>query len=207
MFQKNAIELAQEMAGLPPELASFAQMYNDCDLTLKFKSFEQMAGNAIVAEVIPKELLDEFNNVLNGAGVQVLTKKLSELIVHELTVKEKNGTFGPFFSKAMACFEEITDVQFVVGNSIIKLEIFAPAFIQQFNVPVPDIGNDDESIDPLNYPSPLTSNLHEHELTLQTNLYAGLGYVCEKCSGLGKTYGYHCEACQYDLHPKCALEQ
>jgi len=203
---RNAIELAQEMAGFPGELACFAHMYNECDLTLKFKSFEQMAGNAIVAEVVPKEILEEFNNVLNGAGIQVLIRKISEKLVEELIVNEQNGTFGPFFSKAMSCFEELTDVQFVVGNLIFKIEVFAPALIQQFNIPLPEI-KDEEAIEPSNYPSQYTTSLHEHELNLQTNLYAGLGYICEKCQEYGSTYGYHCEACQYDLHPNCALQQ
>jgi nucleoredoxin len=48
---------------------------------------------------------------------------------------------------------------------------------------------------------------HEHELTLLNNLYGGMGFACEKCQEYGTGYAYHCELCQYDLHPKCALDQ
>jgi len=96
------------------------------------------------------------------------------------------------------------DVQFVVGNSVFKCDITAPNLVQKFSVPIP--GNDDEeAFDPSNYPSIYTYESHEHELTLQTGLYGGIGYACEKCQEYGKNYGYHCEICQFDLHPKCAL--
>jgi hypothetical protein len=53
-------------------------------------------------------------------------------------VKEQNGTFGPFFAKAMACFQELETVQFVVANSVFKCDITAPNLVQKFNVPLPD---------------------------------------------------------------------
>jgi len=107
----------------------------------------------------------------------------------------------------MACFQELETVQFIVGNSVFKCDIFAPNLVQQFNVLLPEIEKTEEDIDPSNYPSPYTAPSHDHELTLQTNLYGGMGYACEKCQEYGSTYGYHCEICQYDLHPKCTLDQ
>jgi len=205
---RNAIELAQEMAGLPAEIASFAQMYNESDMTFKFKSWNHLANNPVIGELVPKEFAEEVQSFLNGSGVETLAKKLSQQALQELVVNDSNGVFGPFFAKAMACFLEITDVQFVVGNAVFKCKIEAPGLIQQFNVPIPDSPNkDDENIDPTNYPSPFTAPHHEHELTLTNNLYGGIGFACDKCSTFGRTYAYHCEICQYDLHPKCALDQ
>lgn len=96
--------------------------------------------------------------------------------------------------------------------------------IQQLKVDVPEDNDDDEVIDPTNYPATYTCPSHAHELTLQTNLYGGntfrifispdrylillgMGFACEKCQKYGKTYGYHCDICQYDLHTQCALDQ
>jgi len=122
-------------------------------------------------------------------------------------IKEKSGIYAPVFSKAMVCFQEVENVQFVVGNSVFKCDVYAPNLVQQFNVPLPESEEAEEDIVPSNYPSPFTALSHEHELTLQTNLYGGMGYACEKCQKYGKTYGYHCGICQYDLHPNCALNQ
>jgi len=205
---RNAIELAQEMAGLPAELASFAQMYNESDMSFKFKSWTQMAGNPIIGEIIPNEMKDECEAILSGStGFDPLAVKLATLTLQELVVNDSNGTFGPFFAKAMACFLEVVDVQFVVGNALFKCDVFAPGLIQKFNVPVPETPNTEEEIDASNYPSTYTLPLHEHELVLHTGLYGGMGYACEKCGEFGKGHGYHCDICQYDLHPKCALDQ
>jgi len=115
---RNAIELAQEMAGLPPELASFAQMYNESDMTFKFKSWDHLAGNQVIGELIPKEFAEEVQSVLSGSGLDTLAKKFSQEMLNELVTKEDNGIFGPLFAKAMACFLEVQDVQFVVGNTV-----------------------------------------------------------------------------------------
>lgn len=203
---RNAIELAQEMAGLPPELASFAQMYNEADMTFKFKTWEHLVGNAIIGELIPNEFKDEIEAVLSGNGVEQLLKAFAKKIVDELVVNEKNKTFAPFYNKAMMCFQELENIQFVVGNSLFKCDVVAPGLIQQLKVDVPE-DNDDEVIDPTNYPATYTCPSHAHELTLQTNLYGGMGFACEKCQKYGKTYGYHCDICQYDLHTQCALDQ
>jgi len=205
---RNAIELAQEMAGMPPEIASFAQMYNESDMSFKFKSWNNLVGNAIIGELIPNEISEECQSVLSGsAGFDLLATKIANMMLQELVVNENNGTFGPFYSKAMACFNEVVDVQFVVGNALFKCDIQAPGLVQKFKVPVPDTADEGEEIDPSNYPSPYTCELHEHELTLQNGLYGGMGYACDKCGEYGKKHGYHCDICQYDLHPKCALDQ
>jgi len=206
---RNAIELAQEMAGFPAELADFAKMYNESEMSFKFKSWDHLVGNAIIGELIPDPLKDECEAILSGSsGFDPLASKMATILLQELVINDNNGTFGPFFAKAMACFLEVIDVQFVVGNTLFKCDVSAPGLIQKFNVPLPDVPvpNEDE-IDPANYPSPYTAPLHEHEMTLQQGLYGGLGYACDKCGEYGRTYGYHCDLCQYDLHPKCALDQ
>lgn len=53
------------------------------------------------------------------------------------------------------------------------------------------------------WPKKLKHELHEeHELELirRTN------YICDKCEEEGHTWAFSCEECDFDLHPKCALE-
>jgi len=96
-----------------------------------------------------------------------------------------------------------------LATQFFKCEVTAPGLIQQFNVPIPEsaVLSDEATIDPSNYPSSYTTALHEHDLVLKNNLYGGMGFACDKCTSYGKTYAYHCDTCQYDLHPQCALEE
>jgi len=41
---------------------------------------------------------------------------------------------------------------------------------------------------------------HEHELELRKSVYEGM-YGCNGCGELGTGWAYHCDECQYDLHP------
>jgi len=144
-ISRNCIELAQEMAGLPAELASFAQMYNEADMTFKFRDWAHLVDNPIINELIPPWLADECKAVLSGEGVEQLLKKVSTNLINELVVKEANGTYGPFFSKAMSCFQEVEGVQFIVANSVFKCDIIAPNLVQQFNVPIPEDENEEKN--------------------------------------------------------------
>lgn len=41
-------------------------MYNEADMTFKFKTWEHLVGNAIVGELIPNEFKDEIEAVVCG---------------------------------------------------------------------------------------------------------------------------------------------
>ncbi|KAG2707567.1 hypothetical protein I3760_05G153100 [Carya illinoinensis] len=45
--------------------------------------------------------------------------------------------------------------------------------------------------------------LHEHELVLTR----GGAYICDGCNEEGNFWSYLCEDCDFNLHPKCALEE
>ncbi|KAM6589302.1 hypothetical protein CsatA_011907 [Cannabis sativa] len=54
------------------------------------------------------------------------------------------------------------------------------------------------------WPEKLKHHLHaEHEL----NLTRRAGYCCDECEEIGKGWSFYCEECDFDLHPKCALEK
>ncbi|KAI4328269.1 hypothetical protein L6164_020636 [Bauhinia variegata] len=52
------------------------------------------------------------------------------------------------------------------------------------------------------WPEKLTRASHEHELVLTRRV----NYVCDGCDEGGHKWSYYCDECDYDLHPKCALE-
>ncbi|XP_028801772.1 probable nucleoredoxin 1 [Neltuma alba] len=53
------------------------------------------------------------------------------------------------------------------------------------------------------WPEKVTHNSHEHELVLsRCNIYN-----CDGCDEEGHTWSYCCEKCNFDLHPKCVLEE
>jgi len=55
------------------------------------------------------------------------------------------------------------------------------------------------------YPKKAIDKRHlEHELTLLPSVYNG-GYRCNGCLKVGSGWVYTCEACQFDLHPACAI--
>lgn len=55
-------------------------------------------------------------------------------------------------------------------------------------------------------PDKLQHELHEeHELVL-TRLDCGEGYSCYECELLCERWSYHCNECDFDLHPLCALD-
>ncbi|XP_059447545.1 probable nucleoredoxin 1 isoform X2 [Corylus avellana] len=54
------------------------------------------------------------------------------------------------------------------------------------------------------WPKRVKHPLHEeHELVLSR----GKTFVCDGCDELGNGWSYYCDECDFDLHPKCALEE
>lgn len=54
------------------------------------------------------------------------------------------------------------------------------------------------------WPEKVKHTLHdEHELVLTRSRI----YICDKCDEEGHIWAYNCEECNFDLHPKCALEE
>ncbi|RLN18460.1 hypothetical protein C2845_PM02G23760 [Panicum miliaceum] len=55
------------------------------------------------------------------------------------------------------------------------------------------------------WPEKVKHELHErHELALARHGTADT-YSCDGCKGLGSSWSYRCERCDFNLHPKCAL--
>lgn len=53
------------------------------------------------------------------------------------------------------------------------------------------------------WPEKVKYPLHEeHELVLTRSQI----YMCDRCDEEGRVWAFNCEECNYDLHPKCALE-
>lgn len=54
-----------------------------------------------------------------------------------------------------------------------------------------------------NWPQKVKHTLHEeHQLSLTSHQ----GYVCDGCEKAGRLWSYCCKDCDFDLHPRCALE-
>ncbi|KAH7858716.1 hypothetical protein Vadar_027099 [Vaccinium darrowii] len=53
------------------------------------------------------------------------------------------------------------------------------------------------------WPKKVKHELHEHEL----ELIRRRSYVCDGCEEEGKIWSFNCKECDFDLHPKCALEE
>ncbi|XVF84990.1 hypothetical protein PTKIN_Ptkin17bG0083100 [Pterospermum kingtungense] len=54
------------------------------------------------------------------------------------------------------------------------------------------------------WPEKLKHKLHEeHELVLTRRG----AYNCDGCNGGGQVWSFYCEECDFDMHPKCALEE
>jgi nucleoredoxin len=54
------------------------------------------------------------------------------------------------------------------------------------------------------WPEKVKHGLHEaHELVLSKRT----SYVCDGCNEGGEVWSYLCKECDFDLHPKCALEE
>ncbi|OIW14340.1 hypothetical protein TanjilG_25126 [Lupinus angustifolius] len=53
------------------------------------------------------------------------------------------------------------------------------------------------------WPEKLTHEKHEHELELCRRTI----YICDGCDVEGNIWSYYCDECDFDLHPKCALEK
>lgn len=51
-------------------------------------------------------------------------------------------------------------------------------------------------------PEKVSHESHEHELTLSRRRM----YTCDGCDEEGIAWSYYCDECDFDLHPKCALE-
>ncbi|XP_020228433.1 probable nucleoredoxin 1 [Cajanus cajan] len=52
------------------------------------------------------------------------------------------------------------------------------------------------------WPEKVTNETHEHELALTRRRI----YFCDGCNKEGHAWSYYCGECDFDLHPKCALE-
>eukprot|EP01126_Amoeba_proteus_P023061 TRINITY_DN2321_c0_g1_i6.p1 TRINITY_DN2321_c0_g1~~TRINITY_DN2321_c0_g1_i6.p1 ORF type:complete len:189 (-),score=15.25 TRINITY_DN2321_c0_g1_i6:59-625(-) len=57
-----------------------------------------------------------------------------------------------------------------------------------------------------NFPKTITDPKHLHPLELRDSVYSG-SYGCDGCGNGGTGWVYHCEECQYDLHPSCGFSQ
>ncbi|OIV93728.1 hypothetical protein TanjilG_16579 [Lupinus angustifolius] len=53
------------------------------------------------------------------------------------------------------------------------------------------------------WPEKVTHESHEHELVLTRRRI----YTCDGCDEEGNIWSYYCDECDFDLHPKCALEE
>jgi len=53
------------------------------------------------------------------------------------------------------------------------------------------------------WPEKIMHKLHEHELLLSKRS----GYNCDVCDEAGQIWSFYCEECDFDMHPKCALEE
>ncbi|XP_028796232.1 probable nucleoredoxin 1 [Neltuma alba] len=56
---------------------------------------------------------------------------------------------------------------------------------------------------PKGWPEKVAQKSHEHELVLTRR---GI-YICDGCNEEGHAWSYCCDQCDFDLHPKCALEE
>ncbi|KAK7361848.1 hypothetical protein VNO77_03933 [Canavalia gladiata] len=52
------------------------------------------------------------------------------------------------------------------------------------------------------WPEKVTHETHEHKLVLTRRMV----YGCDGCDEEGHIWSYYCDECDFDLHPKCALE-
>jgi len=52
-------------------------------------------------------------------------------------------------------------------------------------------------------PQTITDKRHRHPLKLLPSVYGG-SYGCDGCKSHGAGWAYHCNECQWDLHPDCA---
>jgi len=53
------------------------------------------------------------------------------------------------------------------------------------------------------WPKTVTHESHEHELVLTRRRV----YSCDGCNEQGYSWSYYCAECDFDLHPKCVLEE
>lgn len=54
------------------------------------------------------------------------------------------------------------------------------------------------------WPEKLKHSLHEeHELVVTRRA----AYVCDACEEEGNWWSFYCDKCDFDLHPKCALNE
>ncbi|KAE9446128.1 hypothetical protein C3L33_21980, partial [Rhododendron williamsianum] len=53
------------------------------------------------------------------------------------------------------------------------------------------------------WPKKVKHELHEHEL----ELIHRPEYGCDGCKEGGAVWSFYCDECDFDLHPKCALEE
>ncbi|XP_054823481.1 probable nucleoredoxin 1 [Prosopis cineraria] len=53
------------------------------------------------------------------------------------------------------------------------------------------------------WPEKVTHKSHDHELVLTRRRI----YYCDGCGEEGHSWSFYCDQCDFDLHPKCALEE
>jgi len=54
-------------------------------------------------------------------------------------------------------------------------------------------------------PSEVREGSHPHPLKLLPTIYKGQ-YICDKCQVRGSGQVYHCDICNFDMHPTCCVE-
>jgi len=141
---RNMLELAQEMAGFPPELAQLAQMYDSSETTLRFKTVTHLTDHEFLKEV-PAEAQTYIKSVLKGDG---LTPLLGLLMTALFKAMEESSIdidlVKSFLDAAFHNLGFLKGVQAVFGYACFDLDVNLPDFIpacrtqlQSLQTPVP----------------------------------------------------------------------
>jgi len=125
---RNMLELAQEMAGLPPAMAQVAQLYDSCDTTLRFKSILHLAETDMVKQTLPPPVQEEMQSVLKGDGLDPLLGIFFTAFLRELNYKEPETVeiVKQYFMTAFHNFKVVSGVEVVFGYSVFTLSVDLP---------------------------------------------------------------------------------
>jgi len=129
---RNALELAQEMAGLPPAIAQLAQLYDCSESTLRFKSIRHLAGNQLIQEELPSAIQDAAGKLVAGEGFDAIIKFFLVTVLRELDMDDPGLTdqVKPYLGLGFSNIASIKCVQAVFGNtSLLTLDFNAPGFL------------------------------------------------------------------------------
>jgi hypothetical protein len=160
---RNMLELAQEMAGFPPELAQLAQMYDSSETTLRFKTVTQLKDHDFLKDV-PPEAQTYIKAVLKGEG---LTPLLGLLMTALLKAMEEGSLdvdlVKSFLDTAFQNLGTLQGVQAVFGYACFDLNVNLPDFIPACQtqlqnlqpVPKPVVSRNNPPVVPANPPDVL----------------------------------------------------